>query len=101
MSERSDVKDQIARMQAEVERLGVASVNEKKKLCDFLKDKIAKVDSELEKLEAKKAELEADKEEFQDALSKLEGSDDSEKPEEKPEDSAKENEASEKESSEA
>ncbi|MBD1921843.1 hypothetical protein H6F77_12160 [Microcoleus sp. FACHB-831] len=77
-----ELKSQIARMQAELERLGVAQVSEKQKLVDLLKDEVGKIDAELEKFDEKKAELEAEKQEMQDLLSNLESGDDTQKVEE-------------------
>lgn len=91
-----ELKSQIARMQAELERLGVAQVSEKQKLVDLLKDEVGKIDAELGKFDEKKAELEAEKQEMQDLLSNLESGDDTQKVEEddtqKIEDSGKESE---------
>lgn len=91
-----ELKSQIARMQAELERLGVAQVSEKQKLVDLLKDEVGKIDAELEKFDEKKAELEAEKQEMQDLLSNLESADDTQKVKEddtqKVEDSGKESE---------
>lgn len=91
-----ELKSQIARMQAELERLGVAQVSEKQKLVDLLKDEVVKIDAELEKFDEKKAELEAEKQEMQDLLSNLESADDTQKVKEddtqKVEDSGKESE---------
>ncbi len=71
-TERKELKSQIARMQAELERLGVSRDKEKEKLCELLKDEIAKIDPEIEKLEAQKSDLQAEKEEMENLLSKLE-----------------------------
>lgn len=82
-SERKELKSQIAKMQAELERLGSARDQEKQKLCTLLKDEIDKIDPEIEKLEAKKSELMSEKEEMQSLLDKLEQLEDTQKIEDK------------------